>query len=151
MGLANTLWLLFAGRILDGITGGNISTAQAYVADVTTPENRTKGMGMIGAAFGLGFVIGPAIGGTLSQWGISVPFLFAAGLAFANALLLYFVLPESVTAGQRAHSADRSWTRMFAKLIEPRFKFVLIIYFLHRRFLNYDNDVCSLHDAQIRI
>ncbi|HKP71305.1 MAG TPA: MFS transporter, partial [Pyrinomonadaceae bacterium] len=91
LGFATTLWMLFAGRIIDGITGGNISTAQAYIADVTTPENRAKGMGIIGAAFGLGFIFGPAIGGILSRWGIGVPFLFAAGLAFANAVLLYFV------------------------------------------------------------
>src|SRR5256885_4954300 len=96
LGFATTLWMLFAGRILDGITGGNISTAQAYIADVTTKENRAKGMGLIGAAFGLGFIFGPAIGGLLSRWGMNVPFLFAAGLAFANALLLYFTLPETV-------------------------------------------------------
>ena len=72
--------MLFIGRILDGITGGNISTAQAYIADITTKENRAKGMGLIGAAFGLGFIFGPAIGGILSRWGIRVPFFFAAGL-----------------------------------------------------------------------
>src|ERR1051325_7494327 len=77
LGLAKTVLLLFVGRILDGITGGNISTAQA---DITTKENRAKGMGMIGAAFGLGFIFGPAIGGILSQWGIHVPFFFAASL-----------------------------------------------------------------------
>ena len=90
LGFATTLWMLFVGRILDGITGGNISTAQAYIADITTAENRAKGMGLIGAAFGLGFVFGPAIGGILSRWGVGVPFLFAAGLCFANAILLYF-------------------------------------------------------------
>ena len=78
LGLATTLWMLFVGRILDGITGGNISTAQAYIADITTKEDRAKGMGLIGAAFGLGFVFGPAIGGILSHWGIAVPFLFVA-------------------------------------------------------------------------
>src|SRR2546421_9043953 len=61
LSFATKLWMLFAGRIIDGITGGNISTAQAYIADVTTKENRAKGMGLIGAAFGLGFVFGPAI------------------------------------------------------------------------------------------
>src|SRR5262244_4299068 len=94
LGFATTLWMLFAGRIIDGISGGNISTAQAYIADVTTKENRARGMGLIGAAFGLGFVFGPAIGGILSRWGIHVPFFFAASLCFANALLLYFTLPE---------------------------------------------------------
>src|ERR671920_2298459 len=88
LGFATTLWMLFAGRIIDGVSGGNISTAQAYIADVTTPENRAKGMGLIGAAFGLGFIFGPAIGGVLSRWGIEVPFLFAAALALFNATLL---------------------------------------------------------------
>src|SRR5215211_7195559 len=96
LGFATTLWMLFAGRIIDGVTGGNISTAQAYIADVTTEENRAKGMGLIGAAFGLGFMLGPAIGGILSRWGIQVPFFFAAALCFANAVLLYFTLPETV-------------------------------------------------------
>src|SRR5712664_1817683 len=75
LGFATTLWMLFVGRILDGITGGNISTAQAYIADITTKEERAKGMGLIGAAFGLGFIFGPAIGGILSRWGVEVPFL----------------------------------------------------------------------------
>src|SRR3954465_2910593 len=90
LGFATTLWMLFAGRIIDGISGGNISTAQAYIADVTTPENRAKGMGLIVAAFGLGFTFGPAIGGVLSRWGTGVPFIFAGCLALANAVLLYF-------------------------------------------------------------
>src|ERR687891_1333690 len=98
LGFAQTLWMLFLGRILDGISGRNISTAQAYIADITTKEDRAKGMGLLGAAFGLGFIFGPAIGGILSRWGIHVPFLFAAGLSFANAVLLYFTLPETVTA-----------------------------------------------------
>src|SRR5947199_954125 len=98
LGFATTLWMLFLGRVIDGVTGGNISTAQAYIADVTTKENRAKGMGLIGAAFGLGFIFGPAIGGILSRWGIHVPFFFAAALCFANAALLYFTLPETVTA-----------------------------------------------------
>src|SRR5947199_2717746 len=98
LGFATTLLMLFVCRIIDGISGGNISTAQAYIADITTKENRAKGMGLIGAAFGLGFVFGPAIGGILSRWGIHVPFFFAAALCFANAALLYFTLPETVTA-----------------------------------------------------
>src|SRR5260370_37005130 len=89
---ATALLMLFIGRIIDGLSGGNIWTAQAYFADVTTKEDRAKGMGLIGAAFGLGFVFGPAIGGILSRWGINVRFLFAGGLAFANAILLYFTL-----------------------------------------------------------
>src|ERR1700745_1074601 len=83
LGAANTLWMLFVGRILDGITGGNISTAQAYIAEVTTEENRAKGMGLIGAAFGLGFIFGPAMGGVLSHWGIHVQFFFSGSRALA--------------------------------------------------------------------
>ncbi len=132
LGFATTLWMLFVGRIIDGITGGNISTAQAYIADVTTPEERAKGMGLIGAAFGLGFTFGPAIGGILSKWGISVPFFFAAGLAFANAVLLYFTLPETVTPDHpaRARSGVGRWAQLRQSLMQPRLAFVLVIYFL---------------------
>ncbi|MBA3768322.1 MAG: MFS transporter, partial [Acidobacteria bacterium] len=132
LGFATTLWMLFAGRIIDGITGGNISTAQAYIADVTTPENRAKGMGLVGAAFGLGFIFGPAIGGILSRWGIHIPFLFAAGLAFANAILLYFTLLETVTPDHpaRTSAAVGRWSQLAQALKQQRLAFVLSIYFL---------------------
>lgn len=133
LGFAQTLPMLFAGRILDGITGGNISTAQAYIADITTKENRASGMGLIGAAFGVGFVFGPMIGGVLSRWGIQVPFLFAAGLCFVNAVLLYFRLPETVSA-QRPPTTSAAQGRGLSQLInsfkQPRLPFVLTIYFL---------------------
>src|SRR3954470_16472045 len=114
LGFATTLWMLFVGRIIDGVTGGNISTAQAYIADVTSKEERARGMGLIGAAFGLGFTFGPAIGGLLSKWGISVPFFFAGGLALANAALLYFTLPETVTPDHpaRASAATGRWSQL---------------------------------------
>jgi DHA1 family tetracycline resistance protein-like MFS transporter len=133
LGFATTLWMLFVGRILDGITGGNISTAQAYIADITTKEDRAKGMGLIGAAFGLGFVFGPAIGGILSHWGIGVPFLFAAGLCFANALLLYFTLPETVTPDHPARvsaAGGRGLGQLIQSLRNPRLGYVLMIYFM---------------------
>ncbi|HEY3103263.1 MAG TPA: MFS transporter [Pyrinomonadaceae bacterium] len=133
LGFATTLWMLFLGRIIDGISGGNISTAQAYIADVTTKEDRAKGMGLIGAAFGLGFVFGPAIGGILSRWGINVPFLFASGLALANAVLLYFTLPETITPDHPARvsaATGRSWRRLISSLQNPRLALVLAIYFL---------------------
>ena len=133
LGLANTLALLFIGRILDGITGGNISTAQAYIADITTKENRAKGMGLIGAAFGLGFIFGPAIGGILSRWGIHVPFFFAAALCFANAVLLYFTLPETVTPDHPARisaTRGRGLSQLIRSLKQPRLAFVLVIYFM---------------------
>jgi DHA1 family tetracycline resistance protein-like MFS transporter len=142
IGFATTLWMLFLGRIIDGISGGNISTAQAYIADITTPENRAKGMGMIGAAFGLGFTLGPAIGGILSKWdinvlgyhipGISVPFIFAGCMALANATLLYFTLPETVTPDHpaRASAASGRWSQLASALKQRRLTFVLAIYFL---------------------
>jgi multidrug resistance protein len=133
LGFATTLWMLFLGRILDGITGGNISTAQAYIADITTKEDRAKGMGLLGAAFGLGFIFGPAIGGILSRWGIQVPFLFAAGLCFANAILLYFRLPETVTRDHPARvsaAGGRGFSQLINSLKQPRLGFVLTIYFL---------------------
>jgi DHA1 family tetracycline resistance protein-like MFS transporter len=133
LGFATTLWMLFLGRILDGISGGNISTAQAYIADITTKEDRTKGMGLLGAAFGLGFMFGPAIGGILSQWGVAVPFLFAAGLCFANATLLYFTLPETVTADHPARTSaagGRGLSQLIQSLRQPRLGFVLIVYFM---------------------
>jgi len=133
LGFAKTIWMLFLGRILDGITGGNISTAQAYIADITTKENRAKGMGLIGAAFGLGFIFGPAIGGILSRWGIHVPFFFAAGLCFANALLLFFTLPETVTADHPARqpaAGGRGFGPLIESLKQPKLAFVLLVYFL---------------------
>ena len=101
MGFANSLWMLFVARILDGVTGGNISVAQAYISDVTDASNRSKGLGMIGAAFGLGFIIGPVTGGFLSQWGYQMPAWFAAALSLANLALIAAWLPESLPAEKR--------------------------------------------------
>jgi MFS transporter, DHA1 family, tetracycline resistance protein len=108
MGWATSLPLLFVARIIDGASGGNISTAQAYIADISTPENRSRSMGLIGAAFGLGFTFGPMIGGIMSRISYGAPFYFAAALAAVNVVLLYFILPESLSAEHRAHPADRS-------------------------------------------
>src|SRR2546429_6066075 len=133
LGFATTLWMLFLGRIIDGISGGNISTAQAYIADVTTKEDRAKGMGLIGAAFGMGFVFGPAIGGILSRLGINVPFLFAGALALANVVLLFFVLPETVTPDHPARvsaASGRGLDQLIAALRKPALASVLTIYFL---------------------
>ena len=93
--------VLFASRMLDGFTGGNITVAQAYISDVTDEKNRSRGLGVIGSAFGLGFIIGPAIGGLLSRWGYSVPAFAAAGFAFINLISIFFFLPESLTVERR--------------------------------------------------
>jgi multidrug resistance protein len=108
MGWASSLPLLFVARIIDGASGGNISTAQAYIADISTPENRSRSMGLLGAAFGLGFTFGPMIGGVLSRISYGAPFYFAAALAAVNVVLLYFILPESLAEEHRSNPADRA-------------------------------------------
>lgn len=107
LGFANTLWMLFAARILDGVTGGNISVAQAYIADVTDEKSRARGLGMIGAAFGLGFILGPASGGLLSQWGYAVPAFAAAGLVIINLTMVAIWLGESLKPEDRITKSEK--------------------------------------------
>jgi len=92
---AGSLWVLFLSRIMAGTFSANFGAAQAYIADITTQENRSKGMGLVGAAFGLGFIFGPAIGGVLSPYGFEVPGLAAVGLCVVNLFFAWFFLPES--------------------------------------------------------
>ncbi|HEV3210676.1 MAG TPA: MFS transporter [Chthoniobacterales bacterium] len=94
MASAVSLATLFAARILAGISGASVGTASAYIADITPPENRSKRIGLIGAAFGVGFVLGPAIGGILSHFSVVAPFWFAAILSILNAIIMWIVLPE---------------------------------------------------------
>ena len=106
------LALVYVSRVIDGFTGGNISTAQAYVSDVTTPQNRAKGMGVLGAAFGIGFCLGPFLGGTLGHYDKALPAYLAAVMCAAAAVLTYLKLPES-----RTHAA----TEIVAWLHPSRF------------------------------
>lgn len=101
LALAPTVAWLFVGRIIAGVTGASISTAMAYISDVSTPENKAKNFGLVGAAFGIGFIIGPVIGGLLGQYGSRIPFYAAAALCFVNFIYGYFVLPESLTTDKR--------------------------------------------------
>lgn len=96
LAVANSLPLLFLGRILAGICGASFTTAFAYIADVSKPEKRAQNFGLVGAAFGLGFIIGPLIGGIASQWGVRVPFIVAACFSLLNFFYGYFILPESL-------------------------------------------------------
>jgi MFS transporter, DHA1 family, tetracycline resistance protein len=93
--------VLFMSRMIDGFTGGNITVAQAFISDITDETNRSRGLGIIGSAFGLGFIIGPAVGGLLSRWGYNVPALAAASMAFVNLISIFFFLPESLTVERR--------------------------------------------------
>ncbi len=111
------LTILFVSRMVDGLTGGNLSVAQAYISDVTDAQNRSKGLGLIGAAFGLGFIIGPATGGLLSQWGYAVPAFLASVLSFSNLLLIYFWLPESLTPEKRAQMPEKRPAITFSALL----------------------------------
>jgi DHA1 family tetracycline resistance protein-like MFS transporter len=107
MALAPTLGWLFVGRVISGITSSSIATAYAYIADVTTPETRAKSYGLMGAAFGIGFVLGPAIGGILGQYDPRLPFWVAAGFSLTNAMYGLFVLPESLPPERRTPFAWR--------------------------------------------
>jgi len=139
LAFANELWMLFAARALGGFMAGNIATAFAYVADVTTPANRAKGMGMVGAAFGLGFIFGPAIGGVLAghdpaNADYMSPALVAAALSAVAMLLTFAVLPESLSREIReAHAAlpRRSRWRLLAEALQrPGVGRLLLLAFL---------------------
>lgn len=101
LALAPTIGWLFVGRIIAGIAGASFTTATAYIADISTAENRAKNFGMVGAAFGLGFILGPVIGGFLGNFGVRIPFVVAAVLSLINTMYGYFVLPESLAPENR--------------------------------------------------
>lgn len=104
MALAPNLWWLFVGRALSGVTAASFSTANAYIADVTPPEKRAAAFGMMGAAFGVGFVLGPLLGGITGEIDARLPFWISAGLSLTNALYGYFILPESLPPERRTKS-----------------------------------------------
>src|SRR6476646_11558399 len=108
MAWAPSLSWLFVGRLISGVTAASIPAALAYIADVTTPEKRAKAFGLIGAAFGVGFIVGPVLGGVLTKWGPRLPFWVAAMLSLANAMYGLFVLPESLPPDRRTKF---SWRR----------------------------------------
>jgi DHA1 family tetracycline resistance protein-like MFS transporter len=135
MGFADALWMLFAARALGGICAGNIAAAQAYIADVTPPEKRARGMGMIGAAFGFGFIIGPALGGVvaghdLGTADLRTPGLIAAGLSFLAVLGVVFLLKESLTAAKVDGPARSRVTLIMDAFGRPVLSRLLVIFFL---------------------
>ncbi|MCJ7696625.1 MAG: MFS transporter, partial [Anaerolineaceae bacterium] len=101
LGFAQNLWMVFISRAVDGLLGGNTALARAYITDITEPKDRSKSLGMIGAAFGLGFIIGPVMGGVLSQFGLNVPALVAAALSILSLIAVLIWLPESLSPGNR--------------------------------------------------
>jgi len=127
------IFIIFATRLFDGLTGGNITVAQSYISDVTTPENRAKGLGLIGAAFGLGFIFGPAIGGFTSQWGYYVPALMASVLSFTNLILITFILQESLSKETRAQMKHSEKTKFSLKLLKDALDKPVVGPLLHSR------------------
>ena len=107
LGLAQSVPVLFLSRVLDGLLGGNIALARAYITDITDEDNRSRGLGIIGAAFGLGFIIGPAMGGFLSRYGFAAPAFLAAGLSLLNLIAVVLWLPESLTPERRRKAKDQ--------------------------------------------
>ncbi len=101
MGFASSIWMLFVGRMLSGISGATTSTAKAYIADITEPAKRAKAFGLVGAAFGIGFILGPAVGGVLGTIDSRAPFFAAAALAFINVIYGFLLLPESLQKDHR--------------------------------------------------
>jgi DHA1 family tetracycline resistance protein-like MFS transporter len=130
-GLAGSFAWLLVARLFAGVATANIAIAQAYVADVTTPETRAKGMGLIGAAFGLGFVLGPAFGGLLSRWSLAAPSFAAAGLAAVNLVAAWFVLGEPSQRQAAGHGArPRGLAALRTELSKPGVLALIAIYFL---------------------
>ena len=132
-GLATSLWLLFVSRIAAGAAGGTISIAHAYIADTTTAEDRAHHMGLVGAAAGLGFMLGPALGGFVSHWDLSYPGYVAAALAAGNAISAYFLLPESRSreVAARGIAGEAATTRgLFRTLTRPPISVMMGVYFL---------------------
>lgn len=133
LGLADTLTLIIVAIVLDGATGGNLAVAQAYIADSTSRDSRARGLGLIGAAFGLGLITGPAIGGLLSLYSLSAPALFAAALALANAVFGFLVLPESLPPGRRRRTPLvylNPVSQLSGVLRTPGIRAILVVIFL---------------------
>ena len=101
LGFASVLWVFIIGRMVGGVAGGTVPTAFAYLADISTSEDKAKNFGLVGAAFGVGFVLGPFLGGVLGEINFRLPFFFSAGLSFLTFLLCFFYLPESLNSGKR--------------------------------------------------
>lgn len=133
LGFAGTISIFFVGRIIAGITGASITTAMAYIADISKPEERAKNFGLTGAAFGLGFILGPAIGGLLGDIGTRVPFFVAAGLCAINFVFGYFMLPESLKEENR-RPFDWSRANPFGAIKQiknyPKLHVLFIVWFL---------------------
>ncbi len=133
---APTIAWLFVGRILAGITGASFTVATAYIADISTAEKKAQNFGLVGAAFGLGFIVGPVIGGIAAQWGVRAPFILAACLSFLNLIYGYFILPESLKPENRIEKIN--WRKANpAGSLQNMLKYPVVVSFLIPFFLIY--------------
>jgi MFS transporter, DHA1 family, tetracycline resistance protein len=122
-GIGGALWVLFLSRLIDGITGGNISTASAYIIDVSKPEERTKNFTLLGMAYGIGFILGPALGGVLGQGNLNAPVYLAGSIFLVSTALVYFLLPESLSVERRTRSRlSANDFNPFASVVQMLFK-----------------------------
>ncbi|MBI5928206.1 MAG: MFS transporter [Chloroflexi bacterium] len=134
LGLGGALWVLFLGRIIDGITGANMSVTFAFIADVTPPGQRGKFFGMMGAIMGIGFLVGPAVGGVLARFGVVIPFYAAAALTFVNVLYGFFFMPESLPKEKRSQlkmAALNPFSALANVLSIPPLRWLLVAIFLY--------------------
>lgn len=135
-GIGGALWVLFLSRLIDGVTGGNISTASAYIIDVSKPDERTRNFTLLGMAYGTGFILGPALGGVLGQWSLNAPVYLAGSIFLVSTALVYFLLPESLPAERRAVARQAGRLRLndfnpFASVsqmvFKPRLGLILLV------------------------
>jgi multidrug resistance protein len=157
---ATSVWMLFVARILDGITGGNMSVAQAVIADRIHGKERAKAFGMLGASFGFGFLVGPAIGGLLSEISLTAPFWFAGGLAILSTIFGYFFLEESLHPDHRRNHGDEpilNFSKLVTALKMPVMGLLILTIFVSSLAMNnfiigfqsYTNDVLDLSPRNI--
>jgi multidrug resistance protein len=148
-GAAGSLGMLFAARMLSGFGNANISTAQAIIADVTEPHERARGMGIIGAAFGLGFILGPALGGFLAQWGPSAPAFAASGLAAVNLVLAWFLLKETHNPNSGSTTRDLSFAALRRATERPGILGLMLVLFLLSSGFSMMEQIFALYIADV--
>jgi DHA1 family tetracycline resistance protein-like MFS transporter len=153
LGMSGGMLMLFAARLLDGITGGNITTAQAYVSDITADSDRARGLGLLQAAFGAGFIFGPAFGGILSTYGARMPFIGATFITTLTLLLTIFTLTESLPVDERSNSPQRagkgrglSRSQIFA---QPALVLILVMVFLSSLAFSVLPAIFALYSGQV--
>ncbi len=131
-GIGGALWVLFLSRLIDGITGGNISTASAYIIDVSKPEERAKNFTLLGMAYGIGFILGPVLGGALGEWNLNAPVYLAGIVALISTVLIYFILPELLPVDRRVRSRMslndfNPFVSVVQMLLKPGLGMILVI------------------------